>query len=248
MGDQSSGPGEPAARGWPEVLARCRRGRHDPLSWMTRAISSSAQMVLALGIGGASLAHGLYRPERVVITVSGDEGALRRASEMGLCPVAAARPERLPFADGRFDAVASCLGLADIAPLGALLSEAARVLRPGGVLVSIIPTLLPVRPDDFVRGLALATLLRTPPGLSGQLEVGLARRLRREGLTKVEDARETYRYPIRSAADAELLIDGCFPGRGAERRKAVLEHYGRRVLSGGWLDVALPLRRIVAIK
>lgn len=43
--------------------------------------------------------------------------------------------ERLPFADGAFDLVVSCLALVDIADAAAAISEMARVMAPGGRLL-----------------------------------------------------------------------------------------------------------------
>ena len=51
---------------------------------------------------------------------------------------------RLPFCDGAFDVVAVAFGLRNISPVEAALSEAARVIRPGGRLL-ILEFALPAR-------------------------------------------------------------------------------------------------------
>lgn len=55
-------------------------------------------------------------------------------------PVVLADAERLPFADGAFDAVAALWMLYHVAEPNLVLQEAARVLRPGGSFVACAPS------------------------------------------------------------------------------------------------------------
>jgi SAM-dependent methyltransferase len=59
----------------------------------------------------------------------------------------------LPFAEGSFDAVLSTQVLEHVPEPGRLLSEATRVLRPGGSLILTAPLTWPVHeaPNDFFR-------------------------------------------------------------------------------------------------
>lgn len=93
--------------------------------------------VLEIGLGtGLSLPH--YPDEvRTLSAVEPTGGmhprALRRAAEAGLTlDLATVAGERLPFEDGRFDAVVITLVLCTAGDVAGVLAEAHRVLRPGG--------------------------------------------------------------------------------------------------------------------
>ncbi len=60
---------------------------------------------------------------------------------------------RLPFADASFDTVLCTQMLDDVPQPGEIFSEAARVLRPGGVLILTVGLMYPVHdpPHDFYR-------------------------------------------------------------------------------------------------
>jgi SAM-dependent methyltransferase len=68
---------------------------------------------------------------------------------------------RLPFADQSFDAVCANQVLEHVHDLGLALSEIARVLRPGGVFISITPTLEVLREGHC--GVPLAQHLQRAP-------------------------------------------------------------------------------------
>ena len=92
--------------------------------------------VLDLGGGsGRNLPH--LGAADVVVVADPDEAALRRARRRRATRpvvVVAASGERLPFADGAFDAVVVALALCTIPDAGAALREVHRVLVPGGEL------------------------------------------------------------------------------------------------------------------
>ena len=67
----------------------------------------------------------------------------------------------LPLREGSVDAVVVSLALI-LAPLQATLGEVARVLRPGGVLVTTVPHPRPLPPRDWVRDARLCLALRHP--------------------------------------------------------------------------------------
>ena len=107
--------------------------------------------------------------------------------------------QALPFADDRFDvAVASyVLHLLPAAELGAALNELARVLRPGGRLVTVTPALPSsgiLRPP----AIALDTLARHIPSKFGGLRVFDPRSALAHASFKLASGRTTRRgYPSR---------------------------------------------------
>lgn len=103
-----------------------------------RAAIGSDKRVLDLGCrSGALTRHFLEGNEVVGLDV--DRAALAKAEALGIEPVEANVEQPLPFADGSFDAVVAGELLEHLQLPEALLAEARRVLRPGGVLVGSVP-------------------------------------------------------------------------------------------------------------
>jgi SAM-dependent methyltransferase len=94
--------------------------------------------VLEIGFGsGATLPF--YDPAKVsrLTVVEPSEGMNRRAAaRLAASPVPVrsvpGAGERLPFEDGGFDTVVTCLTLCSVADVAQVLAEIRRVLRPGG--------------------------------------------------------------------------------------------------------------------
>jgi SAM-dependent methyltransferase len=74
-----------------------------------------------------------------VVGLDVDAAALEKARALGIEPVQANVEEALPFEDASFDAVVAGELLEHLQFPDALVSEARRVLRPGGVLVGSVP-------------------------------------------------------------------------------------------------------------
>jgi ubiquinone/menaquinone biosynthesis C-methylase UbiE len=97
--------------------------------------------VLELGAGSGAMAEGFVRSHpQVRLTATDVDPAMVRAARHRLAgldgvTVKHADVTALPFDDGSFDAVTSYLMLHHVIDWPAALEEAARVLRPGGVLV-----------------------------------------------------------------------------------------------------------------
>ena len=91
--------------------------------------------------------------------------------------------------------------------------------------------------------------LRTKPQFPGPVELtGFAKTLAEHGMRTVEDARERYRFSIRSRADAELMMSALYlPNTRWSRVESAIE-YLEDLRRHDVVDVAIPMRRLVAIK
>ena len=65
----------------------------------------------------------------------------------------------------------------------------------------------------------------------------------------VEDARERYRFSVRTRADAELMMSALYlPNTRWSRVERAIEYLEDRLEKREVVEVAIPMRRIVAIK
>ncbi len=90
--------------------------------------------VLEIGCGDGRMLELLRAEGRDVVGVDIELRPLRRASTRGLSKRVCGDGERLPFADGSFGAAISGFFSANLMNRERMVAEAARVLRPGGVL------------------------------------------------------------------------------------------------------------------
>jgi SAM-dependent methyltransferase len=103
-----------------------------------QAAIGRGRRVLDLGCrSGAFTRHFLEGNEVVGLDV--DRAALAKAAELGIETVVGDVEDPLPFPDGSFDAVVAGELLEHLRFPDALVAEARRVLRPGGVLVGSVP-------------------------------------------------------------------------------------------------------------
>ncbi|MCW2802561.1 MAG: hypothetical protein JWN06_778 [Propionibacteriaceae bacterium] len=232
------------------VLSRALSGDHTPYRWLARAVSPDVTTVLDLACGSGPMSRELAQPGRTVVGLDLSEHELALAAERGPGPWVQADALALPFADGSVQAVTSSMGLVVVQPLTELLSEIARVLKPGGVLAAIAPALRPLGPRDVRVLTRITARLRTKPQFPGPVELaGFTKTLEQHGLRRVEDQRERYRFVVRDRSDAELMMSSLYlPLTRSSRVESAIEHLEDRVAKRGPVLVTIPMRRVVAIK
>jgi SAM-dependent methyltransferase len=232
------------------VLSRAMAGDHSPYRWLARAVSATATIVVDLACGSGPMSRELAAPGRTVIGLDISEQELALAAERGPGPWVRADGLRLPFRDGSVDVVTSCLGLVVVQPMSQVIQEVARVLRPGGVLAGIAPAIRPLGPSDVRVLTRINAVLRTKPQFPGPVELtGFAKTLQAHGMTAVEDARERYRFAIRTRDDAELMMSALYlPETKPRRIERAVDFLAERLTKRELVEVAIPMRRIVAIK
>lgn len=233
-----------------DVLSRSLRADHTPYRWLARAVSADATTVLDLASGSGPVGRELAREGRTVVGLDLSDAELRLAEKRGAGPLVRADARALPLADGSVDVVTSALGLVVVRPLAAVLSEVARVLRPGGVLAAIAPAVRPLAAADLRELGQLHARLRATPRFPGPVELaGFRRTLTEHGLQAVEDKRERYRFSVRTSDDAWLLVSALYlPLTPAARVAAAVDYLSEAAARRGSVDIAIPVRRVVAIK
>lgn len=248
---------EPSAGITEEVLSRALAGEGTAYDWLARSVALRAGTVLDIACGSGAMSRRLENGSRTVIGLDLSGKELAEAAERSPGPWVQGDALALPFADASVDAVVTVMGLAVIHPTNDLLTEVARVLRPGGIFAAIAPTWRPVNWHDIRVGAGLhlrlqshATLRHAATRSSQQLPpIGLSRQLASHGLRKVEDARERYRFVVSNREDAELIVAAMTRSRNRARRvQKVVDWLAYEAQMKGSVQIPLPMRRIMAIR
>ena len=138
----------------------------DEMEALLAAADPSAWRVLDLGCGGGHVSYRAAPHVREVVacdvTLAMLDAVARTAAERGLANVATrhAAAERLPFADGAFDAVLCRFTAHHWADVEAGLREARRAVKPGGLAVFMDAVAPPDRAADT--HLQAVELMRDP--------------------------------------------------------------------------------------
>lgn len=232
------------------VLSRSLAGDHSPYRWLARAVSADTRLVVDIACGSGPMSRELAQPDRTVVGIDLSVDELALAAERGPGPWVRGDALALPFADDSVAAVTSSMGLVVVTPLADVLGEISRVLAPGGILAAIAPALRPLAASDLGVLTRINTRLRTKPQFPGPVELaGFTKTLELHGLSRVEDARERYHFTIHSRADAELMMSALYlPQTRWSRVEAAIEYVEDRLARHGPVEVAIPIRRVVAIK
>lgn len=234
---------------WPGITERLLgpatgRRQERPYQWLVEPWRGRTDVILDLACGSAPT-RDLLRTERW-LGVDVSPGELAVARHRGRRPVLRARGDRLPIADGTVGAVCAAMCLPVVTPLDAVLAELTRVLRPGGILVALVPSRM-----GLDRGLPgwVADHAGTGCPVAGLAQCRRSRRASqdpaRARFVVDHSRRRVFRRDIRTPRDADLLVEGLYlPGVGAERIEAARAALASWTRPGRRLP--FPLRRVIA--
>lgn len=233
---RSSAPTRPARNG---RLASGHEDHLDPYQWLAEEVGAGGRVVdLACGSAPLYTDIGDNGDYLGIDTSSAELGlALRRGA-----PVARADATRLPLGARTVDTVVCAMALM-LVPLPQTLAGVARVLRPGGRLIAIVPASRPLRPLDRVRYARLLLALRVTTLRYPQDDAlcELISRGTMSGLRVVSDVRIRFSFPLEPGA-GELLLESLYLPHVSmrERRRA-------QGLVAQWTrgEIGIPLRRLV---
>jgi SAM-dependent methyltransferase len=232
-----------------DVLAGARddRGR-SPYDWLVEAVPPDAATVVDLACGSGPVGR-LVGARRVV-------GVDRSAGELARAQAAApdallvrACAAALPLGPARADAVVVSMALMLLSPLEAVLAEAARLLRPGGVFAATVPVRAAssgapaaVPFSEILDALGQGPI-EYPEPLAG---CSPGARLAGSGLTLCSDRLGVFRRTVQGPGDAERVVHSFYaPEAGPARVAAAVAGLQERVATGP-VEVAYRIRRLVA--
>jgi SAM-dependent methyltransferase len=233
-----------------DILSRAFAGPSTPYSWLARAVSRRAEIVLDVGCGSGAMSRALDQEGRTVLGVDISMAELQLAASRSDTPWLCADARALPIRDESVDAVTSSMGVVVIHPSERLFAEVARVLKPGGVFAFMAPTIRPLAPQDIPTLGQIAMRLHGVPQFPQPTEVtGYVPALKAVGLRKVEDRRERYRFTVTNEKDARLIVAALYlPTVSAKRLQSTIRWMSARVARSGPFTVAIPMRRFLAVK
>ena len=212
----------------------------NPYVWLIGALPREG-MVLDLGCGSGPTAPG--RSGWVGLDLSRAE--LRAAQVKGRTRVVQARAEAVPLTGGRAAAVTASMSLMVTADAVLVLTEAYRLLEPGGVIVILLPARDPVSWADRLRYAVLLVAVgrRAVPFPHPEVENDVLSLLAAAGFDMVADDARRFGYPTTVRSQADLLVDSLYlPGVPAARVRSA------RFVARHWGDasIGIPLRRVIA--
>ncbi|GLY64239.1 class I SAM-dependent methyltransferase [Amycolatopsis taiwanensis] len=220
------------------------RRRARPYSWLVEHLRGRRAVILDLACGSAPTREELPDERWLGVDLSAGELALAVAAGRG--PVLRGRADQLPIGENAVGAVCAAMCLQVLTPLDQVLAELKRVLRPGGVLVALVPSGM-----WFGRGLlgwwrVLRALgIRSQPWPNPDARDGLPKILRAHGFVVDASERRVFRREINDSQAAALLVNGLYlPGIASDRVEAASAALAAWARPGRRLP--FPLRRIVA--
>lgn len=226
------------------VLRDARHGADSPYHWAAQPVGRDGPVVdLACGSGP------LYRlfTAPVYVGVDRSRSELLLAAGAGAGPLVLADAASLPLAAGAAAAVVCSMSLQIMQPLDGALAEVARLLRPGGVFIALLPASGPLTIRDRLRYARLLVALRRHR-LGYPNDVALVNPVplfAAHGLDVVRDERRRFGLAVSATAVADVFVRSLYlPGVSPERAEAAAR-VARR-----WLgrELGIPMRRIVATR
>ena len=227
------------------ILARAvdRRGKQ-PYRWLAEALDAAPDPVLDLACGSAPTRA--LQPRHAWLGVDASAAELAVATGFGRGPVVVARADQLPLGDDSMGAVCAAMCLPVLTPLDAVLAELRRVLRPGGILVALVPSRIGLNRSVLSWWQAMRALsIRTPPWPNPHARDGVSTVLRAHGFVVDASERRVFWREIPGPEAAAQVVDGLYlPGVEAERRAAATQALS--VSAGPGRRLPFPLRRVIA--
>ena len=133
-----------------------------PYEWLRSALPRHPERVIDLACGSAPL-YDLLPQTSHYVGLDVSEAELRLAADRERGPLLRADAGSLPIDRGSADAVVCSMAIMLLRPVETVLAEVARVLRPGGLFVTIRPVTWPVRIADVRVTVPLVLGLRHMP-------------------------------------------------------------------------------------
>jgi SAM-dependent methyltransferase len=221
------------------------RASASPYQWLVEPLRAEEGPILDLACGSAPTRPLLPGTRWIGLDASAAE--LRYAAATGRVPLVRGSAAALPIATDSVSAVCAALCLQVVTPLDTVLAEVHRVLRPGGVLMALVPARPSLRPGGLLRwNRVLRALgvgrLRWP---NPHATTRLAWTLRRHGFRVCSSQHREFILDIRTDTHLGLLIDGLYlPDVPASQVTSAKNSLRSWASTGPQLP--LPLRRVIA--
>jgi SAM-dependent methyltransferase len=227
------------------LLGQATDRRHErPYPWLVEPLRGRPGVILDLACGSAPTREGLRNERWLGVDLSAGELAVAMLAGRG--PVLRARGDQLPIGEGAVGAVCAAMCLPVLTPLDSVLAELKRVLRPGGVIVALVPSRMGLHPGSpgwlrVMRALAI----RSQPWPNPHARDGLPKILRAYGFIVDDSRRRVFWRGISDPHEAALLVNGLYlPGVEHERIEAARAALASWARPGRRLP--FPLRRVIA--
>ncbi len=247
--------------GWQEYLSRYheshpgiteavltgspRRDVGTAYEWLRSAIPEKPGRVVDLACGSAPM-HPLFAGADSYIGVDVSDAELAVAAARGRGPLTRADARDLPLDDSCADVVVCSMAIMLLQPVEAALGEVARILRPGGLFVTIRPVGWPVHASDLRIVLTLLLGLRHLPEMPQRFGGRTFNHLLAgAGFDVVDDRALRFAHPLAAANDAVLAVEALHLPHVPDERRVAAAHRLARIARPG-REVPVAIRRTVA--
>lgn len=227
-----------------DVLGSIRPTSGGPYEWAAEPIDDHGPVV-DIACGSAPLHQ--FMTAQLCVGLDSSRAELGRAAGAGAAPLVRADAGNLPLADGAAAVVVCSMALQILQPIDRVLGEVARLLRPAGAFVVLLPAGGPLAVRDRLRYARLLIALRRQR-LGYPNDEALARPVPlfdAHGLDIVSDERRRFGLAVDTPDVGEMFVRSLYLPGGAPAHIEAATRVARR-----WAgqDVGIPLRRIVATR